>query len=264
MRSINDYIPTLISVIITLYILIRLYQTAIKAGQSIQLAMFAFAAAGYLLSGLYWVSFDILYPMERLPFAANEIAEWAMFLSMASTLTTILTVPARSAKWDILFAVVFMAANVALWIAWSGEWMQDIITGIVFGYFLINLVRMLKMTDALSRSVRIVLVLVCIILIMANIATFFVPELLADLHDLITYCLLCITQMYFMIKSIISLYKNEDPVISLAFSFSAVAWSIIYMYMSSGVFYNIANICLSVSFLLVFVSLKREVSHDLC
>ncbi len=261
MRSVYDYIPTIICFIICVYILVSLYRTAIKEGRSLKLILFAFAVAGLLLSSLYWVAFDLLYPTERMPFAANEIAECALFLSLAATLATMLTSSIKAAKWEIGFAILFMAANVALWIAWSGEWLQDIITGIVFGYFLINLVRLLKETEkeSLTVPVRVVIALFCVMIVAANAATFFVPESLTARHDLAAYILLSIVEGYLMIRVILSLWKKSEPRVCVSLSFSLVAWSLIFMYMSAGMFYNIANICLSLSFLLSFFSLRREV-----
>ncbi|MCR5734500.1 MAG: hypothetical protein K6G22_07850 [Lachnospiraceae bacterium] len=260
MRSINDYIPTLICDIVTVYILISLYKTAIKEGRTLQMILFAFATAGLLLSGLYWLAYDLLYPMQRMPFAANEMAEWAMFLSLATILSSIHTTSYRSAKWEIVFAVIFTAANVALWIAWSGEWMQDIVTGIMLGYFYINLVRIAKETGAFPRPVWIALGLLCVVIIAANVATFHVSEAMASVFDTAAYILLSIVELYFMIRSILSLYKKEDPKTCICLSFIVTAWSFTYMYMSAGMFYNMANLGMSISFLLMYFSLKREVT----
>ena len=48
--------------------------------------LFAFAVACMLLSGLYWLSYGVLRPGTRMPFAANEIAESAMFLLFGAAL----------------------------------------------------------------------------------------------------------------------------------------------------------------------------------
>ena len=93
--------------------------------------LFAFAVASVLLSNLYWLAYDILRPGTRMPFAANEIGEWALFLLLGAAVRTQPEAP--SAKREVFCAALFTAANVALWIAWSGEWIQDILTGAAFG-----------------------------------------------------------------------------------------------------------------------------------
>lgn len=258
MRSVNDYIPTLIAVIVCICILIRLYRTAIKEGHSSRLVFFAFATAALLLSALYWVTFDILYPMQRLPFAANEIAEWAMFLSLTSVISSLIYLPSRSAIWEIILAVLFVTTNVALWIAWSGEWLQDIITGLVFCCFLIKLVIILKQEEVFSLTVRIVWSIVCAAILAVNIATFFVSGTLYVVYDLTSYILLIAVELYFIAKTVMSLYKNANQKVTVSLSFTTAAWSIIFLYMSSQIFYDIANICLTVSFILMSVSLRRE------
>lgn len=261
MRMVNDYLPTIICEMICIYILVRLYLTMIKTGRSVLVIMFGIGTAGLFLSGLYWVTFDLLYPLERMPFAANEFAEWAMFLAMASILGSMLTDPLRSAVWEIVFSVFFVAANVGLWIAWSGEWVQDIVTGLALGYFLINGVRMQKQESALTRPVRCLLGLAAVIVIAANIATFFVPETRVHIYDVVVYALMTAVEAYYIIRTIISIYKKEHPKINASLSFLAAVTAFFFMYMSSGIFYNIANISMSASFLLVFMSVNRTVRY---
>ncbi len=258
MRSVNDYIPTLIGVVIYIYVLFRLYRLSNRAGRSVPLVFFAFGTAAILLSSLYWLAFDLLYPLQRLPFAANEIAEWAMFISLGSVLSAMLTSTSRSAWPEIVFAVIFMTANVALWIVWSGEWLQDIITGIVFGYLIINLLRMLKETGVFTRALWALFGLVCTVIIALNIASLLVQETLRNLCDLAAYILLGAVGLYFIIRAFLSIYRKADTKVTVAFSTAVVVWGLISLYMSAGMFYNIANISVEAGFLLMLLSLRRE------
>ena len=88
--------------------------------REVRTVLFAFAVASVLLSNLYWLAYDILRPGTRMPFAANEIGEWALFLLLGAALNT--QSERMNAKREMLFAALFTAANAALWIAWSGEW----------------------------------------------------------------------------------------------------------------------------------------------
>ncbi len=259
MSLINNYIPTVVCIITLVYILIRLYQEATVTGKSPRLLFFAVGTVAFLLSGLYWFVYDLLYPTGRMPFAANEIAEWGMFLALAATISTMLTISWGSVKGEIIFAVIFMAANAALWIAWSGEWLQDILTGIFLGCLMLNTLRLLRQQEALNLPVRIVLILFCILIITANVATFLVPDSLKVLHDRIAYALLSIVDLYFLIRAVISLCRKADPRLSVGLSFAAAVWSLFYMYMSAGVFYDIANSGMVIAYFLVYLSLRREV-----
>ena len=261
MISLFEYTPTITCIIILIFIMICLYHTGLKAGRSVELVSFTFATAAMLLSLLYWLAFDILYPGQRMPFAANEIAEWAMFLSFASTLKPMLGEFYDNARFQVAGAVIFMISNVILWIAWSGEWLQDIITGLTFGYFVITLVRLMKNTDVLKKRLWIILGIICVLIIASCVATFIVPESLKSLHDKIAYFLLFIAELYFVLRTLICLYRKSDPKVCMSLSAATAAWSIIFMYMSSGGYYTVAYIFLQVSFLFIFLSLRREVER---
>jgi hypothetical protein len=258
MRSINDYIPTLIQIIVLVYVLFRLFQTMVRAGRRVPLVFFTFAMAGLLLTDLYWMTFDILYPTTRMPFAANEICECALFLSLASTLAAMTVTLGIPAKWETLFTLVFIAANTALWIAWSGEWVQDIITGLVLGYLSIRLVKHMKQTGALPSAVWKILGIIFVLVIMAHIATFLVPEQFKDGCDLTAYLLMLGVVVYFVVRAVKSLTKGTDPQAAISLSFASCTLSNLFLYMSAGLFYNIANCCSTLAILLMFISVRKE------
>ncbi|MCR4655794.1 MAG: hypothetical protein K5770_06150 [Lachnospiraceae bacterium] len=277
----NDYIPTLIQIIVDIYILIRLYQLTNKAGRSVRLIFFAFAVTASLLTSFYWVAYDLLHPMTRMPFAANEIAEWAIFLSLASSIVSVAGVFSVPAKRETICALAFLTANVALWITWSGEWAQDIITGIVMGYFFFFLTSYMKQTGALPAPALRLLEIVCIIVIAANIATIFVPDHLKNTTDLAAYLLMLAADLYLIYRVILTFSRQEphrirmrflhernafrslpspasgkDPELSISLSFAVYAWSSLFLYMSAGLFYNIASLFCSFSWLLMFAALR--------
>ena len=164
-----------------------------------RVVFFAFAMACALLSNLYWLAYDILRPETRMPFAANEIGEWALFLLMGASLgadpvpgalhieavCAALFSAASAALWAL-----FMVCNTALWIAWSGEWVQDILTGAAYGYFICRLLVRIRREGVFSGWEWVVLAAVCPVLIAAQAAIFFVPLALKRPLDLFCYALL--------------------------------------------------------------------------
>ncbi|MCR5092455.1 MAG: hypothetical protein K6B72_00565 [Lachnospiraceae bacterium] len=258
MRSLNDYIPALIQLLVLVYILIRLYQTNVWTGRAVSVIFFSFAIVSWLLSDLYWVAYDLLHPLTRMPFAANEIAEWAIFISLGVTLAELTGPVVAPIRAEVIGIVLFMTVNVALWIAWSGEWVQDIMTGIALAYCLIHLTRHMRQTGVLSRTCRIALGLVCLLIIAANAATFCVPEKYTGMLELTAYILMILTELYFTVRSVIALTGKGDRQVFVSLSFAAHAWCPISMYMSSGVFYNIEMYFFTFSALLMFTAIRRE------
>lgn len=249
----------IIQMVVMLFILVRLFVLMSRHERTATVIFFVFAIVSNLLSIIYWLGYDILYPDIRMPFAANEIGEWAVFLSLGASLSTRLKKITAPAIKETIATVLFVSANVALWIAWSGEWAQDIITGIVLLYFFTNLVKFLKQSEVLSNVMWIVLGCFCVLIIVANVAGFFVPVDLKGLHEVFAYILLLTVLIYIIARTIISLIGKKKPDTMIGLSYASFAWNIIVLYMSSGVIYQIVVLALILSFFMMFLSHEKEV-----
>jgi len=236
---------------------IRLLETGKREARTV---FFAFAVASVLLSNLYWLAYDILRPGTRMPFAANEIGEWAMFLLLGAALHPQSVVPA--AKREVLFTALFTATNVALWIAWSGEWIQDILTGAAFGYFLCMLAAQIRYTEAFPAWEWRLLGVFCPLLIAAQTAIFFVPEPVKRPLDLFCSCLLFAVAALLLIRAIRSLWNGGQSSSAVPEAFAAYAWATITQYMSSGWFYVAALLLSTLCFPLMFLALRKEVAAE--
>ncbi len=259
----NDYIPTLIHTVVMIYILMRLYLLATEAKRSISLVFFTFATVAYLLTDFYWIVFDLLHPMTRMPFAANEVAELAIFISLASSVAAVTGEFFAPAKSETAGALAFLTANVALWIVWSGEWVQDIITGIVMGYFFTRLIRHMKQTGTLPAPAWRLLGTICAVVIAANVATLYVQDRFKSMTDLAAYLLMLAVDLYFAYRTLRSLASGNNPGLSISLSFAVSGWNILFLYMSAGLFYNIANLFSAFSWLLMFAALRKEVMQNI-
>ena len=226
---------------------------------SLKAALFAFAMASVLLSDVYWLVYVILRPDTRMPFAANEIGEWAFFLLLGASLTSRHPIRLQSAKPELLFAVLFSAANAALWIAWSGEWVQDILTGLSFGYLVCAAVSRIKQENAFSVFMWRFCAIICTVLVASQAATFFAPEHYAKALDLFCYALLFAGAAFFFARALWSFKRDFSPAQCVCRTFAAFVWIVTALYMSSGVFYNVAMVLTTLCILLMYLSLRREV-----
>ncbi len=224
-----------------------------------RIVFFTLAVACILLCDLYWLAYDILYPEIRMPFAANEIGEWALFLLLGAALLSGKPLRFREAKGELLGAVLFSAANAALWIAWSGEWVQDIFTGLAFAYFLCALVYQIKTEELFSLSYRRLLGLLCVLLLAGQTATFLVPEELRRPLDRLCYVLLFAAALFLLARAIRAIGKEADPARGIGDTFTAFAWVVVTMYMSEGAFHAAAYGLSAVCFPLMLLALKKEV-----
>ncbi len=225
--------------------------------REVRIVLFAFAIACVLLSSLYWLAYDILRPGTRMPFAANEIGEWAMFLLLGAALHTQLD--HSSVKPEIICAALFTAANVALWIAWSGEWVDDILTGAAFGYFLSSLLALIRQAEVFPAWEWRLLGCSCPVLIAAQTAIFFVPEPIKHLLDLFCYFLLFSVAALLLIRAFQSLRNSGQSSQAVPEAFAAYAWTMITLYMSSGGFYVAALSLSTLCFPMMLLALKKGV-----
>jgi len=235
----------------------------IGAGRkSLFAVMFAFATSCLVLSDLYWLTYEILRPDTRKPFAANEVGEWAMFLLFAAALTSEHPMRLQDARTEILFTCLFVIANVALWIGWSGEWVEDILTGLALGYFLCALALHIKAEGAFSDAVLRALGISSLVLVIAQALIFFVSRPADAWLDYGCYVLMFAVSVLLVVKAVSSLLSAQSPSRCICTTFAAFAWLIITMYMSSGAFYIAAVMLNTLSYLLMYIAIKRKVASE--
>lgn len=241
-----------------LTVLIVLCLRSFSFRRSIAPVFFTFGLASYLISNVYWVAYDLLRPETRMPFAANEFGEIGLFLLLASTLNTVFRGRFAAARRETLCAALFAAASAALWIGWSGEWVEDILVGLCFGYFLCVCARSLKQSEALSRTEWRLLGGLTALLLLLQGGTFFLPGPWASAADHAAYGFLFFTLLYALGKTLLALRRRRDPAALTALSFSCFAWTESTLYMSAGIFYVEAEVLLLVCLPLMLVALRRE------
>ena len=229
--------------------------------KTMTLVYFLAAVVSFLASGLYWFAYGILRPEIRMPFAANEIGEAALFLLLASSLETIFPGKSSGSKTLIpatVFTVLFAASSAALWIGWSGEWIEDILIGIAFGYLQCKVVRALALSGAFSDTEWKISAILCTLLIIMQAATFHLSEYAARKLDLL--CCLLMSGMIALIlaKNVRAFRSSDDPGVLVSCAFAGFTAATTVMYMSSGWWYSMFLCAAIVFLLLMFCAVKKE------
>lgn len=226
---------------------------------AMSLIFFLFGSMAFLTCGLYWLVLMLMRPGVRLAFTAAEISENGSLLLWGSALAAVF--PDRGGRMPAVTAgaVLFTAANVVLWIAWSGEWVKDILGGPMYGYFLCVAARSLYRTEALSRREWIGFGVGCGVLIAAQGAIFFLPAGPAAVLDALCYVLLFCGILFFLVKTGLALKYGDRPKRGVSLAFSGLAWSICTQYMSADPIYYAAMLFSTLMLALSFWALRREV-----
>ena len=214
---------------------------------------FLFACISCILSNIYWFVHTIMRPDSRIPFAANEIAENAIFLLLASCLIKLFNgKPPRTSV--VINVSVFAAANTALWIAWTGEYIKDIMCGACFGYFLCITAGAVDNTELLSKRQKAFFFVSSWSVIALQSITLFTRSHLKDIADTVCYFLMAaVIIVWFAVTRAEIRRQNADK--STAAAMMLFAWCDIVMYLSAEPMYFGAMLCSAAGIVLVLMSL---------
>ena len=256
---------SIISVSIQIAIFAVLLMLSIKligeSARNLTAVFLSFSYILFLLTDLYWLIYDLMRPESRMPFAANEIGEAALFLVIAATINSAVRHHARLPVGYLAGAHLFAISNVVLWILWSGEIVQDIIVGAVFVWLFYSIVRALRWSQALSSREWIVLAVLCTALIISQGLTFIVPENVKPVPDTCAYLLLIAGGVFFIYK-LIRAYKGGLAYAQLFLSYALVVWLTMAKYMSGGNWYNLFLTLETIGIPLWYMSVRKVVKAE--
>lgn len=234
----------------------------ITRGKNVFLTIFfTFAMVSWLLSDLYWLIYDLLRPGTRMPLAANELGECAMSLLMAAALSPYIDKRSPRPRWAVLYAVLFTAANTALWIVWSGEWLQDIVCGLALSVFTSALAIILIQTGAIPRIVRVLLVISSVLVIAFQTVSTYIKNPLTMVLEYSSYVLMYAFLAYFTIYAFI-LHRSGARVKPFILGIVAFCWAQFTLYMSPGWIYSVTLAFFTLTIPFIYLTLRREVLTD--
>ena len=255
----TDALITVLYSGVLLFLIARSSRMIENSRRSVAVVFFLFACVSLLASNLYWIVYDLMRPETRMPFAANEIGEWAAFLLLSAVLNNAMQERFGGTGKETICAALFSVACICLWIAWSGEWIQDILAGAAFGYLLCTVVRAMKCAGALSLPQWSILGIGATLLIGIEAGSFFVPEAWKAPLDLACSILMLAGILFFLLKFYGEFRKEARPDALLSLSFGGFTLATSSMYMSADYYYIGAFLFSMVMLPLMLLALKKEV-----
>ncbi len=232
-----------------------------ESGRSLTSVFLTFSFAIYLFTDMYWVIYVFIRPDVRMPFAANEIGEASLFLLMASTLRAAVKVPHGASFKCTAGTVLFSLCNIILWISWTGEYIQDILIGITFTYFLYTICTAIEYRQAFKRYMWIVMVILCAMLVILQVATFYTSDSIKDTIEISAYILMLPSVIYLIVLFIIS-WKKASPDVILCRIFILLGFILTVKYMSDGLWYFLFQIMETISIAFLYLSVRKVVSKE--
>ena len=242
----------------------------------------AFCYALWLFCDLYWVIYDLTRPDVRMPFAANEFGEAATLLMAAATVSSAAGLSVRRIRFITVGALIFSCLNVALWIAWNGEWVQDIFFGAAFAWFLCTVADALYENNALAIRDWVVLGVICGAVLICQLLTFIVGAgadagsdgaLGAGLGsnsglnagyvaELAAYIAMAAGAAFLIWRFVVARRRLTAPGVLLALAFAMVSWCTTSKYMSGGNWYTLFLLLEALGLPLWYVTVRKVVKQS--
>ena len=254
-------ITSFIQVAVLAVFMVLSVRLLIKHTESLTAVFLSFVFGLWFLSNIYWLIYNFLRPDIRMPFAANEIGEAGMILMIAAIVNSAVPHGSRAAVKQIVCAVIFTVLNVILWIAWSGEWIEDIITGLVLLWLLSSAACSLKVVHALTKAEWISFGIYSAALLAGQGLTFLFEDPVKTRIDIGCYVLISLGILYWLVKLFMSYKCDHSAKKLMALAVTNLAWIIVSLFMSSGVFYTIYLNIETLSVVFLYLAAEKVVKE---
>ena len=254
-----EFAELIFQIAVLAFVFVRSVTLIRRNGNSVVPVFFCFGILAFLISDFYWMAHSLMLPEVRIPFAVNLMGENSISLLFSALLIAVYGKGKIKPGIEMMFTALFAVASTTIWIAYSGEWLKDILSGIVYGYFLCVTIGALKVSQALTKREWASTALVSFSVIGMQVLMLFTKPQIASVFDTLSIAILFMAFIYFTAKTLYILKNGKDSGKLVSLAFFCFAWITSTMYMSTGRWYIIASIACSLDLILLLVSVRRKV-----
>ena len=255
-------ISNLIYSVMCVLIIIRNARLIGKNSRSITAAFFTLSACSMLLSYIYWLAYELLRPDIRMPFAANEAGEMAVNLLLASVLVTVFGANRLTSYKEAIFGRAFQIVCILLWIGWSGEWVQDILSGVILCYLVFMSVQALVASGAFRRvEWQFQGIMLGLLAVLQGLTFVFEGKVHATL-DVICYVLIFALCIFYTVKTVRAYVSKADRNVILSLACVSFIYGLNAMYMSAEPMYYAAELFCNAMYVVISLAVRRVVMEE--
>ncbi|MBQ3405440.1 MAG: hypothetical protein IJG63_08510 [Oscillospiraceae bacterium] len=254
---------TLISSIIVYALLsVRLFLRLRRVGPSPVLVFLLFGVANFLVSELYWLSHIFITRENTIVFAAVEVAETGACLCFASSLRTALGEDVGKDRRILLEAIAFMACNTAFWIAWTGGWVKDMMSGAAMCYLFYTCMLGAKCYKLFPHHIRSAFVTGAILIFSLQTAALLIGGDTGALMDNLCAPIWLLGIAYFMFRIIPAVRGGGDTLGrgTMALTYTGLVWCLCAMYLSFEPFYFVPTVFQIFMVVMMVLAAEKEVA----
>ena len=256
-------IISILSLIVTVSIIILSVRKLTEKKNKVLSVFFTFAMVSYFMSEVYYFAYNFLIPDTRMPFAANEIAEASMILLLCAVLETTLGKERKINIPALIFSTVFIGVNIALWIIWADEWIKNILFGLPYIYYLYLLIKGVIKTKAASGKEIFTAAALSVVILIGEAIAIAMNDTVRPIIEISCYPFMYILWIFILVKTVKTLRKEDkNNAEAIYLSFALHIWTMLLMFMSADIFYNVANIMYIIVLPMMYLAFKKELSKD--
>ncbi len=264
LETVLGNIISVMSLLVVIPIIVSSAKSVTAGSNKVLSVFFTFSMVSYFLSEVYYFTYNLLIPDTRMPFAANEIAEASMILFLCAVLEVTM---GREKKVNVpvfIFSVMFIGSNIVLWILWSGEWIKNILFGLPYVYFFYLLISGILKSRAATVKEILIFMIASFVVFGLEAAALMPDERIGEILEVSCYPIMYILWILIFVRTVSALRTKEISSAGkeIYLSFSLHIWTMLLMFLSAGIFYNIASLLYIVVLLLMYRSFKKELSED--
>jgi hypothetical protein len=248
----------IVQIAVLLYLSYRNLRNLQQKGPWVPAVLFMFILVTLLATGFYWVTHELMTGTSLYAFSAMDIGEIGIFLLLSALLGASFKEPLSRDLPALAAALFFAAGNALLWGAWNGHWAQDIASGLFLWVLVYTLIRGLKRTGSLSRPVWSAFGIGSAGIFALQTVAFLTEGTYRKIFDFASEVIWFAGIAYLMLRVIRILREDlpDEGLIGLACA--ASTWIVCTMYMSSNPYYIIADLCNTITFVLLLLVLERK------
>lgn len=243
---------------VLLYVSYRNLRNLQRRGPWVPAVLYMFILVTMLATGFYWVTHVLMTGEYLYGFSAMDIGEIGIFLLLAAMLGASFDEPLSRDLPALAAALLFSFGNAALWGAWKGAWVRDMIAGLFLTILVYTLIRGLNRTESMGRKEWTAFGIGSAGIFLLQTVAVQMEGTVVKALDFASSVIWFAGILYFLVRIIRILRGDRPDEGLLSLVVAGYTWIICTMYLSGDPYYTIADLINTVMLFLIMVALERK------
>ena len=208
-------------------------------------------------SNLYYLTHTLQNKGLYLPFSVMDVVDVGVYILLPASLQNHFSISIRKTTAAGTAGALFGAANIWLWILWSGKWLGNLMNAVPFIYLMFVCARSLEESGAFSRWEAVCMTAALTVAIISESVLYFMTGTVYMVLDIIGYIVLFSCSLYLIFKTVDALKRGTGDR-AFALSAASYAMSAVTVYLSYEPIYFVAETLVVLSMVLTYLAIRKK------